>query len=167
MSLVILPRDATQLLLELVARIAWRAPLRVLDGGNCFNAYIVARQLARYTPDVEEALRRIQVARAFTCYQVLTLLTDTPADGMPTLVLHMLDTFYDESVSLRERQRLLTHSIRELRRLSQRSSIGVSVRLPRVDLPETEILFQTLEEAADQLWHTEPEQQPVSLRLFE
>ena len=166
LSLVILPRGATRLLLDMVVRIARRAPLRVLDGGNCFNAYIVARELARHTQDVEEALNRIQVARAFTCYQVLSLLESTPADGTPTLALHILDTFYDESVALAERERLLALSIQELRRLNQRSSVGVSARWPKVDLPEAEILLQGLEHAADQVWRLEPEQPVAPLRLF-
>ena len=165
-SLVVLPRAATRLLLELVARIARNKRLRILDGGNCFNVYVVARELARYTPDVESALRRIEVARAFTCYQVLTLLEDTPADGMPTMVLNIMDTFYDESVPLIERQRLLEHCIWELRRLSGRSSVGVSARWPKVDLPEGMSLLRSLEEAADQVWSMEPEQPAVPLRLF-
>lgn len=166
MSLVILPRGTARLLLELVARVARRAPLRVLDGGNCFNAYIVARELARHTSDVEAALQRIQVARAFTCYQVLTLLEETPADGRPTLVLQILDTFYDESVALLERERLLAQSMLELQRLCRSASVGVSARLPKVDLEETSGLLATLENAADRTWRLEPEQPAKALRLF-
>jgi hypothetical protein len=65
-------------MLDLAARLALRGELRVLDGGNSFNAYTVARNLGRLVGGggsaLEEALQRIQVARAFTCYQVLTLL---------------------------------------------------------------------------------------------
>lgn len=165
-SLVILPRGRNRSLLELAARIAWRIPLRVLDGGNCFNVYVVARELARYTAHVEIALERIQVARAFTCYQVLTLLQDTPADGSPTLVLNMLDTFYDESVSLQERQRLLGDSIQQLKRLGSQSSLGVSARWPKAELAEGAVLLRTLEAAADQVWWMEDEQPAVPLRLF-
>ncbi|MEA3440312.1 MAG: hypothetical protein U9R58_08520 [Chloroflexota bacterium] len=166
LSLVIIPAGTTRMLLELVARLAQRRPLRVLDGGNCFNAYIVARELGRYTRDVEAALERIQVARAFTCYQVLTLLEDTPADGVPTLMLQMLDTFHDENVSLAERERLLASSIQELRRLSQRSSVGISTRWPRAAMPDAMKLLGILEDAADHVWRMETEQQPVALRLF-
>ena len=172
LSLVVLPRGSERMLLELVARVARGVPLRVLDGGNCFNAYIVARELARHTPDVdhilnvEAGLKRIQVARAFTCYQVLSLLEGTPADGRPTLVLNVLDTFYDESVALVERRRLLDGSIRELRRLCRQSSVGVSARWPKVDLPETQVLLQALEHAAGRVWRMEPEKEPAALRLF-
>src|SRR4030065_337535 len=61
-------------LMGLAARLAQRAPLRVLDGGNCFNAYIVALALRQQTTDVTAALERIRVSRAFTCYQMVTLL---------------------------------------------------------------------------------------------
>lgn len=166
LSLVILPRGATRLLLELAARIAYNNPLRVLDGGNCFNAYIVARELARHTTNVERALEGIQVARAFTCYQVLTLLEETPVEEVPTLVLNLLDTFYDENVSLTERQRLLNSSLHELRRLSNRASVGISARLPGVELQEAVSLLERLEAEADHVWRLETEQPAEPLRMF-
>ena len=166
LSLILLPRGATRSLLELVARAAQGAPLRVLDGGNCFNAYIIARELARHTSDVEAALRCIQVARAFTCYQVLTLLEETPSDGRPTLVLHILDTFYDESVALVERERLLAQSVLELRRLCRSASVGVSVRWPKVELPEIGALLEILGQAADKTYRLEPELTVQTPRLF-
>jgi hypothetical protein len=165
-ALVLLPAGKTHLLLDLVARLAQHHPLRVVDGGNCFNAYSVARELRRYTTELETALERIQVARAFTCYQVLTLLEETPVDGMPTLVLHMLDTFYDQNVSLVERKRLLNLSIQELRRLSQRSSVGISAHWPKTALPEAIKLLDILEDAVDYVWRMEAEQPAVALRLF-
>lgn len=166
LSLVVLPPGTARILLELVARLARRRPLRVLDGGNCFNAYIVARELGRHTRNVEAALERIQVARAFTCYQVLTLLEETPADGVPTLVLQILDTFHDENVSLVERQRLLTLSLQQLRRLSRNASVGISARWPRAALPETVQLLEALEDAVDHVWRMEAEKPAVALRLF-
>jgi hypothetical protein len=48
----------------------------------------------------------VRLSRAFTCYQMLALLAETPAGGPPTLVLDLLDTFYDESVPLHESRRL-------------------------------------------------------------
>src|SRR5512143_1050211 len=88
-ALAVVPRRAIQPLLELAARLAQQAPLRVLDGGNCFNAYVVAVALRQQTQDVEAALERIRVSRAFTCYQMVTLLDETPSAETPmaTLVL--------------------------------------------------------------------------------
>ena len=53
-----------------ITRLAERGPVRVLDGGNQFNAYLIARQL-HGRPDL---LDRISISRMFTCYQVLASL---------------------------------------------------------------------------------------------
>src|SRR5512137_642239 len=73
--LVVGPRSLNTALLTAIARLGEGGPVRVLDGGNRFNAYVVARA-ARGRPEV---LNRITVSRAFTCYQVLSLLESTPA----------------------------------------------------------------------------------------
>ena len=91
----------------------WPA-VRILDGGNRFNAYTVARA-ARGQPEV---LKRITVARAFTCYQVRSLLESTPAIPVPFVVLDLLSTFYDESVQVGERKRLLRACTMHMERLA-------------------------------------------------
>jgi len=153
--LVIAPRAGIKLLLELAARLALQGRLRVLDGGNCFNAYLVARALGSAIASwplassravqedgpgspaspLSEALSRIQVARAFTCYQVVTLLGETPASPDPTLVLDLLDTFYDENVSEVESRRLLDTSLGHLRRLSALALLLSAPGLPPRRLP--------------------------------
>jgi hypothetical protein len=163
---VSLPRSSRNLVLNLAARLALETPLRVLDSGNCFNVYTVAQILRSYTAEVNPALERISVARAFTCYQVNTLLENTPADSRPTLVLDLLATFYDESVPTRERQRLLHLNASELRRLSRQGRVMASVHLPPPDAPHAAELQEILEEAADQVWRLEPQAPTPILRLF-
>ena len=133
-SLILLvgPRGVNTTMLNVIARLGERAasvaqaaetanssstPLwpavRVLDGGNRFNAYIVARA-ARGRPEV---LSRITISRAFTCYQVRSLLESTPAIPVPFVVLDLLNTFYDESVQIGERKRILRACIMHMERL--------------------------------------------------
>jgi hypothetical protein len=77
--LVLAPHAAAEAMLALTAHLARRGPLRVLDGGNRFNVYRVARFLRPQSgADLSGALERIQVARAFTCYQMLGLLQASP-----------------------------------------------------------------------------------------
>lgn len=166
LSVLVAPGSTNRVVLDLVARLAQHAHLRVLDGGNCFNAYTVASLLRRRTPRVNAALGRIRVARAFTCYQMVTLLEDTPADTTPTLVLNLLATFYDESVSLEERQRLLHNVTAELRRLSSRAPTLVSVRLPKPEQLDRSKFVETLEDAADRVWRFEPLAPALPARLF-
>jgi hypothetical protein len=166
----------SRLLMDLAARLALGGPLRVLDGGNRFDAFQCSQNLARYLTtgssqrgsfmetdeaslrerhapaagepeptrgggpapmtarprSLKEALARITLARAFTCYQMLTLLSETPAiPHQPTLALDLLATFYDESVPAAEALRLLERCLVDLRRLSAQAPVVVSARPPR------------------------------------
>jgi hypothetical protein len=126
--LLVGPRSLNASMLTAIARLGARAPVRVLDGGNRFNAYTVARQAQGRT----EVLERITVSRAFTCYQVLSLLESTPATASPFVVLDLLNTFYDESVRAGERKRLLRGCIAHLHRLEAAAGGAVSVHPPAV-----------------------------------
>ncbi|HSQ17139.1 MAG TPA: hypothetical protein VLM83_05525, partial [Anaerolineales bacterium] len=86
-----------QVMTALTARLVQQGAVRLLDGGNSFDGYGLARALHQQTPRWQAALKRISVARAFTCYQMATLLAQTNAVPLPTLVLDLLDTFYDEN----------------------------------------------------------------------
>ncbi|MCP4418017.1 MAG: hypothetical protein GY805_15450, partial [Chloroflexi bacterium] len=86
--------ERTQML-ELSAVLALRGSVRVLDGGNSYDALYVARYIRRHTVQMDETLKRISVARAFTCYQMVTLLQQTAVFPSPTLVLDLLTTFGD------------------------------------------------------------------------
>jgi len=151
-ALVLGPRSIHPEMLALAARLAGLGPLRVLDGGNRFNAYTISRAVRGR----REVLNRITVARAFTCHQMLNLLESTPQAGIPFLVLDMLATFYDEAVSILERQRLLAACIRQLDRLSQPVSGLVSACLPKVPDRENAALVDMLEDAAGEVWYPDP-----------
>ncbi len=53
-------------LTRLTAQLAVQGAVRVLDGGNVFQAFPIARLVRSRTADLDAALDRIQVARAFT-----------------------------------------------------------------------------------------------------
>jgi hypothetical protein len=84
--------------------------VRVLDFGNSFNFHIISRSCAA-TRSICTHLERIHVARAFTCYQVLSLLAQTPSGVSSTICLEFLSTFYDENVSAAERWTLFDQSV--------------------------------------------------------
>ena len=149
------PRAASMLMLELTARLSAVGELRVLDGGNRFNVYPVARAVRRHTTDVTASLGRIRLSRAFTCYQVAALLAETPADGLPTLVIDLLAAFYDDNVRLSESQRLLTGCIFHLRRLSQFAPVVVSAKPPTLLCAEKGVLVDALQAAAGDYWQLE------------
>ena len=151
--LLVAPRSfLKQALPPWAARLAFSGPLRVLDGGGRFNPYSLARPLRRLTPQVAEAMQRVHIQRAFTCYQMAALLDEigacdkdaippnhggmqaTPPNhgGMqatPLLALDLLNTFQDEDVAAHERRRLLAGGLARLNRLSQIAPVAVTVAL--------------------------------------
>jgi hypothetical protein len=165
LSLLILSEHSRGLLPALIARLVLRAPLRVLDAGNCFPAYPIAREIRRRTADLDATLERIQVARAFTCYQALALLEETSSDTTPVLILSLLSTFYDESIRLAERKRLLARCVQEIQRLCRQAPVGVIVSL-RPEQPDGPDLLQILESSADGVWRFEDEHPLPPPRLF-
>jgi hypothetical protein len=174
--LVIAPHAANTLMMELTARLARLGQVRIIDGGDRFRAHVVARALRRHPspadPGLHAALERIQLARAFTCYQLVTLLEALPGTGaqhptgtLPTLVLDLLSTFYDENVPLAESRRLLDLCLAFLQGLSAEGPLAVSVRPPRAAGPRSSLL-ERLAAAASQVVRLEPDIPPPPLRLF-
>lgn len=155
-------------MLELLAHLALRGALRVLDGGNSFNVYqcglAIGRLLGGQTANLPVILERISLARAFTCYQMETLLKETPTQTVPTLVLDLLSTFYDESVAASESRRLLHRCLLHLKRLNRMAPVAISA-YPASNGSRPELL-QDLRATAHQTWELE---EPVLLsptRLF-
>ncbi|HSV85516.1 MAG TPA: hypothetical protein VLH85_03005 [Levilinea sp.] len=148
----------------LIARLSLPNGIWVLDFGNSFNYHVVARTLRRHTIDLPTHLERIRIARAFTCYQVLSLLAQTPTSIHPTIGLEFLSTFHDENVSGAERWRLFDQSLEHLRRLSQLAPVAVSAAIPPTG--GTDAWFTALEEHASQVWRLENHQQAFQPRFF-
>ena len=155
-GLVIGPRAERLIMLELSAHLALRGSVRMLDGGNSYNALYVARFLRRETVRLDESLNRIMVARAFTCYQVITLLEETAVSPHPTLVLDLLSTFYDESVTVPEAYRLLQLVVGHLHRLRHCAPVVVSLRPSPIHQPDRAGFSKPMETIADHLLIREP-----------
>lgn len=163
-GLLIGPRAGCEPMLELTAALALQGPVRILDGGNSFNVYRVARQIRRRTSRLTETLNRISVARAFTCYQVVTLFEETAVAPFPHLALDLLATFYDENISLAESCRLLQLVAVHLQRLRQHAPVIISLHPPHQ--PERALLVQLLMDIADHVSITEPPIELTPLRLL-
>jgi hypothetical protein len=166
--LVIAPRAGGALMIEIIARLALRGRLLLVDGGNCFDVYgcntAIARALGDQTAELPTTLERIQLARAFTCYQMENLLRETEAQPLPTIVLDLLSTFHDESVAARESLQLLRACIAQLRRLNRLAPVAVSTR-PEALTHRPELL-KCLQDAAGQVWTLEAHVPPSQPRLL-
>jgi hypothetical protein len=150
--LLVSPTSTLDAIFEMVARLALQGPLSVLDGGNIFQGYTLARALRRHTDDIAAPMRRVMLSRAFTCYQVAAMLAESDFTAHPVLILDFLATFYDQSVNIADRRRLLSGSIRRLRAVSQHTPLVIWVR-QRSAIPQEALPFlDVLQAAAGQVW---------------
>jgi hypothetical protein len=101
-------------------------------------------------------LNRITVSRAFTCYQVLSLLESMPATQSPFVVLDLLSTFYDESVQTGERKRLLRSCLAHLERLERFAGGVVSVHPPAAPSQAAIELLNLLQASAVDIFFDQP-----------
>ncbi len=165
--LVIGQHAAQDAMIELAGGLVHLGRVRVLDGGNQFNAYWLARSLRRRSPEMFPMLSRVSLARAFTCYQMETMLAESRSLATPTIVMDLLATFFDESVALPERRRLLQRAVDHLRRLCQQAPLAVGAR-PPIPGSERGELYAILRDAADQVWEVgvPHASQPAQLALF-
>jgi hypothetical protein len=142
--------------------------VRVFDGGNRFDGYFVARLARRMSRHPYAVMERIRLSRAFTCFQLSELIENAPAGPEPLFVLDLLTTFYDESVPLRDTERLLGITITHLKRLATCGPVIVGAREPRALVKERWALLDQLQAASDLTWLLRtPEAAPTEqLKLF-
>jgi hypothetical protein len=130
-ELVVLQSPPPEVMTTIVARLALTGPVCVLDAGNRYDAFGVARMIRHHSADLEKTLNRIHIARAFTCYQVLALFEQSPDTAVPYAVFDLTSTFEDESVRRAESYRLLRLVLNHVQRLRRVAPIVVSLRPPR------------------------------------
>lgn len=161
------PHAARDECAALAAELAMRGAVTVLDGGNRFLPYRVAHLLKRKTTDVAAASNRLFIRRAFTCYEMSSLLAETPALLHPCLILDLLNTFYDDHVPAYEAERLLKSCLGQIGRLALAAPVVVTLAPPLVN--ERAFLIEQVCEVADQLFtpESDPSPSPSQLPLFQ
>jgi hypothetical protein len=145
---------------RLIAGLALRGPLHVVAGSEWVPSYQLARLLRHRLTQIEPVLGRIQLARAFTCYQLLDLLATIRPEPVPVLVLDMLHTFLNTDIHLDVRKRVLEKCGRHLQQLAL--SRPVAVLTPQVSAEDYPHFYTMLASMADQVYQAEPGQPAAS-----
>jgi len=111
------------------------ADVVVLDGANRFDPYVVSSFAKKTSIPPENLLKRIRIARAFTCYQMATLVEEKLVDLLRqeeassqthnpwVILLGPTTTFLDGDVAEREVRSLFE---RMLRKIEEMAVNGVS-----------------------------------------
>ena len=104
----------------------------VLDGANRFDPYMVSSFARKALISPERLLKRIRIARAFTCYQMATLMGErlvsllreegiaAPRQKPWVILLGPITTFFDEDVPEREVRPLFEKSLRKIEEMALR-----------------------------------------------
>ncbi len=160
---VVIGLPDSDLILNLIAQLARLHPLRVIVGGNRFDAHQLARIIRRHTVQLDQTLERIQQARPFTCYQTLKLLAETEP-AAPLVVLDLLTTFYDQNISDSESMRLVHLATSHLQRLGRQVPVLVTLRPAAIQ--SRSALVEIVQAAADQLYIYDVPQETFQPPLF-
>ena len=151
--------------MTLIAELGLRGPVTILDGGNRYKPYQVAMLIRRKTVDVNTVANRLHSRRAFTCYEMNTLLNTTPSPAHPHVILDLLNTFYDDHVPAYEVRRLLDSCLKQIERLQLSAPVVVTLAPPLA--PERAFLLELVCQKADEvLVKEEPTPQVIQPALF-
>ncbi len=151
--------------MTLIAELGVRGAVTILDGGNRYRPYQVATLLRRKTVNISTAANRLFSRRAFTCYEMNTLLGSTPSLNQPYVILDLLNTFYDDHVPAYEADRLLKSCLAQIQRLGLSGPVIVTLAPPLVE--ERGFLLEQVCRQADEVIIKEvPICQPAQPSLF-
>lgn len=118
------PEDLTVYLSAFAASLGFR--VLVADGANSFNPYIVSKFARREGFSPEGLLKKISVARAFTCHQLATLIRERLEPmvfpGVPSLavLLGPCTMFFDEDVPGEEAALIFRKMLIKVQEMSRR-----------------------------------------------
>lgn len=108
----------------------------VVDGGNVFDLYLLTCLAQSEKINPNKLLKRIQISRAFTCYQLASLVLEKlPAaldefHAKSVVILNIADLFLDPDVPLTEARLIFQEISRRLQLLSKRQHVLVIASNP-------------------------------------
>jgi hypothetical protein len=100
-----------------------------VDGGNSINPYEIASLCRRFRLDMRETLDSVNIARAFTAYQMTSLIVDRLEREVErtrsgtVIVSCFIDLFHDKDMWWSESFQLIKRCLKELREMTQRHSL--------------------------------------------
>ncbi len=100
-------------------------PVLYLAGANVFDPFLVGRLAKTAHVAPAQVLQQIHVSRAFTCHQMVRLVTDCLPSALQqyesrfVVLSGPLETLYDQSVPVSEVMRLFRTMLASLQRLAQ------------------------------------------------
>jgi hypothetical protein len=146
---------------ELIDRFAIQDTVQVVVGGNRISFDHLPLILGDQAGRVYEILDHILVSRAESCYQMLDVLAALPPSPAPLVITDMLESFYEDSLTLKEVTQQLQRCLARLGELSKQAPVLLSAR----SNPARPSLMQLLEQHASSRFYFQPlETQPRAVQ---
>lgn len=135
----------------------------VLDGANRFDPYMVSTFAKRASISPEGLLKRIRIARAFTCYQMTALVEEklisllkkeeraAPFSPPRVILLGPVTPFLDEDVSEREVRPLFERLLRKVEEMA-RGGVSFFFFQPSIPPASRAYLARRLFQISDLVW---------------
>lgn len=143
----------------------------VLDGANRFNPYITSSFARKALISPEKILKRIRIARAFTCYQMATLMgeqlpslldkerTNSKGGKPQVILLGPITTFLDEDVSEREIRPLFDRSLQKMEEMAVKKIPFFLFQSPVSPSSKRAYLMKRLSQFSDLVWKIDLDEQ--------
>jgi hypothetical protein len=144
-----------------------------IDAGMCANPYQIARYARTLELDQREVLQNVVMSRAFTVYQLSTIIQELLEPMIQkcsprTLLIGMLPALYhDHELSSREAQTLLTQDLAKIQQLTTHYRlITVCTNLDAMPLSPSKGLGKTLYDSVNEIVRMKQFEQYTSLELL-
>ena len=151
----------------------FRSETIYIDGGMCADPYCIARYARMAELDQREVLQNVVMSRAFTVYQLSTILQDLlepvlKSRSPRTLLIGMLPALYhDPELSAREAQTLLLQDLKKIQQLTTTYHlITVCTNLDAMPLTPSKGLGKTLYDNVTEIIRIKHIEQCISLELL-
>lgn len=136
----------------------FRSDIIYVDGGMCANPYQIAKYARKMEVDQRETLEHVHISRAFTVFQMTTILQDMLEQiirrcNPRTLIIGKFPALYlDSDVSSKESQTLLKNNLKKVRELTTKYNlITILSNLDRRMLSNLRNVRKTLYESVDEI----------------
>ncbi len=136
----------------------------VLDGANRFDPYRVSSFARKASIPPVRLLKRIRIARAFTCYQMATLIRERLVSSLEqaeettrqekswVILLGLVAPFLDEDVSEREARPLFERSLKKIEEVAAGGIPFLLFEPSTVPDPKRAYLMRRLFQFSDLIW---------------
>lgn len=151
---------------ELDEEVVW------IDGGNTVDPYALSALCKRMRLDKRDILSRVNISRAFTAYQLVTLiderLEEEVRESSPAMVIvsSLTDMFLDKDMKWMEAYQLLRRCAEDIRRVT-RAYETISLITDRTPghVPHNERMLNLLKTEADMVVSMMERSDGISVRL--